>query len=128
MGRLGVLAVMVVVFLVLPFGRQLVEFYTDWLWFQEVGYAPVFLRVLALRGGLFLTVSLVNAKGERLASTQVQSDAFGGFSGSLVAPAGTQGKVMLVAESTYEDATILTGPSDWYGKSEIELSFPTTRR
>ena len=37
---------------------EAVPFYADWLWFQEVGYEAVFLRLLALRGGLFLVVGL----------------------------------------------------------------------
>jgi len=37
-----------------------VPFYTDWLWFEEVGYASVFLRVAALRGGLLLGVGLAS--------------------------------------------------------------------
>ena len=37
---------------------QLIPLYTDWLWFQEVGYSQVFLTMLALRGGLFLFVSI----------------------------------------------------------------------
>ena len=71
-----------------------------------------------------LTVKLVNANGERLASTEVQTDAFGAFSGSLIAPAETRGKVMLMVESTFDDAAILLGPNQWYGKSEVKLTFP----
>jgi len=37
---------------------QLIPLYVDWLWFQEVGYSQVFLTMLALRGGLFLIVSI----------------------------------------------------------------------
>src|SRR5262245_24012498 len=33
------------------------EFYTDWLWFQEVGYLPVFVRQLSARG----TIGIVTA-------------------------------------------------------------------
>jgi uncharacterized membrane protein (UPF0182 family) len=32
---------------------QLVPLYTDWLWFEEVGYSRVFLSILSLRGALF---------------------------------------------------------------------------
>ncbi len=39
---------------------EAVPFYTDWLWFEEVGYGAVFLRVVALRSGLFLGVGLVS--------------------------------------------------------------------
>ncbi|MGH7266809.1 MAG: UPF0182 family protein, partial [Candidatus Rokuibacteriota bacterium] len=41
-------------------GLEAVPFYTDWLWFQEVGYTAVFLRVMSLRGGLFLIVGLAS--------------------------------------------------------------------
>ena len=40
------------------FALEAVPFYTDWLWFEEVGYASVFLRVAALRGALLLAVGL----------------------------------------------------------------------
>jgi hypothetical protein len=36
-----------------------IPLYTDWLWFEEVGYRAVFLRVMALRGQLLLAVGLV---------------------------------------------------------------------
>ena len=32
--------------MVLPFGRQVVELYTDWLWFDEVGFSGVFSTIL----------------------------------------------------------------------------------
>jgi uncharacterized membrane protein (UPF0182 family) len=35
-----------------------VPVYIDWLWFQEVGYAQVFLSILSLRGSLVLGVGL----------------------------------------------------------------------
>jgi len=38
--------------------------------------------------------------------------------------AATRGKTSLVAEATYEDATILLGPAGWYGKKELTLNFP----
>src|SRR5712692_9198709 len=37
---------------------QVVPLYTDWLWFQEVGYTAVFLKTLSLRGSLFTAVAL----------------------------------------------------------------------
>jgi hypothetical protein len=49
MGRLGVLVVMALVFVALPFGRQAVELYTDWLWFGEVGFSPVFATILSTK-------------------------------------------------------------------------------
>jgi uncharacterized protein len=36
-----------------------VEFYTEWLWFQEVGYQQVFLRSLAARSTVTIGVGLV---------------------------------------------------------------------
>ena len=38
---------------------EAVPFYADWLWFQEVGYVSVFLRVAATRGGLLIGLGLV---------------------------------------------------------------------
>jgi uncharacterized membrane protein (UPF0182 family) len=38
---------------------EAVPFFTDWLWFEEVGQSPVFLRMVTLRGALFLFVGLV---------------------------------------------------------------------
>src|SRR5581483_8917507 len=37
---------------------QVVPLYTDWLWFQEVGYRQVFLTTLSLRGSLFTAVAV----------------------------------------------------------------------
>lgn len=51
------LALMVILLFV---ALEAVPFYTDWLWFEEVGYGAVFLRVLAVRGGLFLVVGLIS--------------------------------------------------------------------
>jgi uncharacterized membrane protein (UPF0182 family) len=39
---------------------EAVPFYTDWLWFEEVGYLPVFLRIAAIRGAILLVVGLVS--------------------------------------------------------------------
>jgi uncharacterized membrane protein (UPF0182 family) len=43
---LPLLITALVLFLALP---SLVEFYTDWLWFGELGYQHVFLRILTAR-------------------------------------------------------------------------------
>jgi uncharacterized membrane protein (UPF0182 family) len=45
--------VLVVGLLALTILGQAVPLYTDWLWFQEVGYAQVFLTTLGYRGTLF---------------------------------------------------------------------------
>jgi uncharacterized membrane protein (UPF0182 family) len=37
---------------------QIVPLYTDWLWFGEVGYVGVFLKILSLRGSLFTAVAV----------------------------------------------------------------------
>ena len=55
------LAFVVLALVVLAVLLQLVPLYTDWLWFQEVGYSQVFLTTLSLRGGLFGVVALVVA-------------------------------------------------------------------
>jgi uncharacterized protein len=59
MARLGVLGVMVVLFMVLPFGRQVVELFTDWLWFQEVGFPGVFSTIMYTKVLLGLGTGLV---------------------------------------------------------------------
>jgi len=48
--RLAFLAIGLLVFLV---GPSLLRFYTDWLWFGEVGYRQVFLTMLQSQGTLF---------------------------------------------------------------------------
>ncbi|HEV8585075.1 MAG TPA: UPF0182 family protein [Methylomirabilota bacterium] len=55
------LAFLFVVLVVLALAAQLVPLYTDWLWFQEVGYSQVFTTTLALRGTLFALVALAVA-------------------------------------------------------------------
>src|SRR5439155_28783 len=55
------LALLVVALVVLAVLLQLVPLYTDWLWFQEVGYSQVFLTTLSLRGTLFAVVALTVA-------------------------------------------------------------------
>jgi uncharacterized membrane protein (UPF0182 family) len=42
-------------------GPSLIRFYTDWLWFGEVGYQQVFLTVLRAQGTLFTIVFVVAA-------------------------------------------------------------------
>jgi len=37
------------------------EFYTDWLWFDEVGFRPVFLKSLTARSGMGSTVFVLSA-------------------------------------------------------------------
>src|SRR5687767_10602676 len=51
----------IVTFLVLGVLGQVIPFYTDWLWFQEVGYSQVFTTTLSLRGALFALVALAVA-------------------------------------------------------------------
>src|SRR5712692_5410795 len=45
--------IVVLVVVVLGLVAQLVPLYTDWLWFEEVGYSQVFLSILSMRGALF---------------------------------------------------------------------------
>ena len=59
MGRLGVVGMMAVLFVVVPFGRQAVELYTDWLWFDEVGFSGVFRTILSTKVLLGLGAGVV---------------------------------------------------------------------
>jgi uncharacterized membrane protein (UPF0182 family) len=52
------LVLLVVVVVGLGLLAQVVPFYTDWLWFGEVGYTNVFWTTLSLRGGLFTAVAV----------------------------------------------------------------------
>jgi uncharacterized protein len=49
---------LVAVVVALGIVAQVVPFYTDWLWFGEVGYTNVFWTILSLRGGLFTVVAV----------------------------------------------------------------------
>jgi uncharacterized protein len=51
----------VIAFLALGLLGQVIPLYTDWLWFQEVGYSQVFTTTLSLRGTLFGLVALAVA-------------------------------------------------------------------
>ena len=52
--------IVLLVFVVVVLGvlAQVVPFYTDWLWFGEVGYTTVFWNTLSLRGALFTAVTV----------------------------------------------------------------------
>src|SRR5919108_5290383 len=52
------LVLLVVAFLVLGAVAQVVPFYTDLLWFEEVGYTGVFWTTLSLQGSLFTAVAV----------------------------------------------------------------------
>ena len=51
----------IIAFLALGVLGQLIPLYTDWLWFEEVGYTQVFTKTLGLRGTLFGLVALTVA-------------------------------------------------------------------
>jgi uncharacterized protein len=61
MSRPQPIAFVVVAFVALGLLGQLIPLYTDWLWFQEVGYTQVFTTTLSLRGTLFGLAALVVA-------------------------------------------------------------------
>jgi len=42
-------------------GPSVIRFYTDWLWFGEVGYQPVFLTMLRAQATLFAATFAVAA-------------------------------------------------------------------
>ena len=52
------IVLLLLVVIVLGLVAQVVPFYTDWLWFGEVGYPQVFTGILALRGVLFLAMAV----------------------------------------------------------------------
>ncbi|HET9492549.1 MAG TPA: UPF0182 family protein [Methylomirabilota bacterium] len=58
MGRSRTTLLFGLLLVVFAFVGQVVPLYTDWLWFQEVGYRQVFLTMLSYRGGLFTAVAL----------------------------------------------------------------------
>src|SRR3989441_779211 len=58
MNRGQPIGLLLLLFLALGLVAQLVPLYTDWLWFQEVGYTAVFNTTLALRGALFTGLAL----------------------------------------------------------------------
>ena len=51
--RFTVIAIALVLFMA---GPSFVRLYTDWLWFGEVGYQPVFTTLLGSQGTLFTIV------------------------------------------------------------------------
>jgi len=57
-GRIAVVFGLLLVALLAP---SLVKFYTDWLWFGEVGYQPVFLTMLRSQGLLFVIAFAIGA-------------------------------------------------------------------
>ncbi|MBI2216523.1 MAG: UPF0182 family protein [Candidatus Rokubacteria bacterium] len=61
MNRPQPIVVLVLVFVALGALGQLVPLYTDYLWFQEVGYTQVFVTTLSIRGTLFAAMALVVA-------------------------------------------------------------------
>jgi hypothetical protein len=58
MSRRLVLALLVAIGAVV--GLEAVPFYTDWLWFAELGYQDVFWRIATTRGSLLLGVGLAS--------------------------------------------------------------------
>src|SRR5437016_3096935 len=58
MNRGQPVGLLLLAFLALGLIAQVVPLYTDWLWFQEVGYTQVFTTTLALRGALFTGLAL----------------------------------------------------------------------
>ncbi len=48
------IAFAVAVSLLVLFGGLLVNYYTDWLWFKDLGYAPVFVKILLTKIVMFL--------------------------------------------------------------------------
>ncbi|HSF03804.1 MAG TPA: UPF0182 family protein, partial [Solirubrobacterales bacterium] len=58
MDRSRAILFFVLALVVLGVVGQVVPLYTDWLWFQEVGYTQVFLTTLSFRGSLFAAMAV----------------------------------------------------------------------
>ncbi|MBI2162471.1 MAG: UPF0182 family protein, partial [Candidatus Rokubacteria bacterium] len=58
MSRGQPLVLLLLLFLAFGAVAQVIPLYTDWLWFQEVGYTGVFTKTLALRGTLFTAMAV----------------------------------------------------------------------
>ncbi|MGH7324293.1 MAG: UPF0182 family protein [Candidatus Rokuibacteriota bacterium] len=58
MARTRTAVLLILVLVVLGLVGQAVPLYTDWLWFQEVGFTQVFLTTLWVRGTLFTAVAV----------------------------------------------------------------------
>lgn len=71
-----------------------------------------------------VTVSLVDSDGLVLATETVTADLDGLFSGEIVSPASTRGTVSVLAEATYEEATVLLGDSTQAGSDRVTVIFP----
>jgi serine protease AprX len=74
--------------------------------------------------GSTVTLKLVDANGNTLASTQATTNLQGHYAGSMGAPGSARGKVTLVAESSYQDAATVLGTKEWYGRADEPLVFP----
>jgi uncharacterized protein len=59
MTRPGRIALVLIVVLFFLAGPSLLRFYTDWLWFGEVGYQHVYLTMLRTQGTLFTTAFVI---------------------------------------------------------------------
>ena len=70
MTRPGRIAFALIVILLFLAGPSLLRFYTDWLWFGEVGYQQVYLTMLRTQGTLF-TAAFVTAVGWFLLNLRV---------------------------------------------------------
>jgi len=60
MTRAGRTAVILLFVLVVLIGPSLLRFYTDWLWFGEVGYQQVFLTMLRSQAGIFIAAFVLS--------------------------------------------------------------------
>jgi len=91
---------LLVVFLVLGLVAQVVPLYTDWLWFQEVGYTPVFLKTLSLRGSLMPTPGILSVA---IAAAKARLDG------------------VVVPEANAAEAALVDGATRWRAFTGIAL-------
>ncbi len=60
MGRRFTMLILAIIFLIFIFGSTAVQMYTDWLWFDHLGFRQVFTTVLLSKLGLGLGVGLIS--------------------------------------------------------------------
>lgn len=71
-----------------------------------------------------VVVSLVDEEGVVLAAAVVQANSDGVYSGRLVAPPETRGKIFLIAEAAMDNTVAMMNACGWYGLAEKVLVFP----
>ena len=86
MNRPGRIAIALILLLLLLVAPSLLRFYTDWLWFGEVGFQHVFGTILRTQGAIF-TATFVLASAMMLVNEIIRNGVTG-LAGLAVIAAG----------------------------------------